>query len=128
MAHLCIIGRLQRYNETGVMIPNWPDMEFALYAQDDAWIFVGGRLKTVEEAKKLRLTMGFAATNSARDITISRLKIDVNKLREFRGVLTFGEGVYLPHDKFDKKQHTLCTATTEAITTRLVDSMGSPHL
>ncbi|KAF2821467.1 hypothetical protein CC86DRAFT_411156 [Ophiobolus disseminans] len=36
MAHLYTIGRLEAFSQTRDNMPNWPDMEFALHAQDDA--------------------------------------------------------------------------------------------
>ncbi|KAH7088848.1 hypothetical protein FB567DRAFT_578634 [Paraphoma chrysanthemicola] len=75
MAHLFITGGLENTIQTGLTLPNWPDMELALYAQDDAWIF----------------------------------------------------GVYVGADKFSEEEHTVCTPTTDSITTRLTDSMAKPH-
>jgi hypothetical protein len=73
------------------------------------------------------LVIGHSAANLSRDIPSNRLKVNVNKLREFRDVLTFGQGVYLPRDKFSEEKHTICTATIEDITKRLADSVEAEH-
>lgn len=124
MAHIYINARLQ-YGED---VPVWTDMEFIIYAQDPAWLFIGGRPKTVEETqKKLLLVAGSSAANSARHIPLHRLKIDQRKLREFRDTMMFGSGVYLPQDKFSKARINVCTVRVEDLVKRLVDTIDSPQ-
>lgn len=47
-AHVYNTGNLEQHEQGGPQMPTWPDMEFALYAQDPAWIFVGGFPETVK--------------------------------------------------------------------------------
>ncbi|KAF1847641.1 uncharacterized protein K460DRAFT_281363 [Cucurbitaria berberidis CBS 394.84] len=122
MAHIYVNGRLQ----FGDHVPVWPDMELIIYAQDPGWLFVGGRPKTTEEArKKLFLASGSSAANSARDIPLHRLKINQNKLREFRDTMMFGSGVYLPRDKFSKSRVNVCTVHAEDLVKRLEDTVNT---
>ncbi|KAF2658695.1 hypothetical protein K491DRAFT_766560 [Lophiostoma macrostomum CBS 122681] len=84
LAHIYVAARLEGDHANDRV---WPDMEFALYAQDPTWLFVGGLPQSREEAqKKFLLACGSPATNSASDIDLRKLRVNVNKLRDFREV------------------------------------------
>lgn len=105
-------------------IPNWPDMECVIYAEDPDWLFVGGRPGTVEEIKnKFLLASGSMATNRARDIPLHRLRVNVHKLRDFRDPMMFGAGIYLPSDRFGESDYNFNTAKIEDVFKRLVDTI-----
>ncbi|KAF2868870.1 hypothetical protein BDV95DRAFT_596572 [Massariosphaeria phaeospora] len=90
MGHIYVAGRLLQPNS-----PGWPDMDLVLYAQDPERLFMGDFPRTLEQAqKKFSLIIGSSAVNSARDTPLSRLKVDFNKMRDFKDTSVFLEGVY----------------------------------
>jgi hypothetical protein len=105
----------------------WPDMEYAIYAQDPNWLFVGGLPRTHEEAqRKFLLACGSPATNSARNIDPRKLSINHKKVRDFWEIGMFGEGVYfegVEDDEGDKTDGPFDELAEKKMTKRLFEVM-----